>query len=125
MNAIVKKRNLGQFFTTNSEYILQGFEKFVKKREVIDPFAGNQDLMNWAKNNNCKKIIGFDYDKNYTDKKNVFLNDSLNRLKIINLSAPILLIYIKIKPIKILKKNFLGASILFLKIYIKFRFFLF
>lgn len=78
MNAIVKKRNLGQFFTTNSEYILQGFEKFVKKREVIDPFAGNQDLMNWAKNNNCKKIIGFDYDKNYTDKKNVFLNDSLN-----------------------------------------------
>lgn len=81
MNAIIKKRNLGQFFTTNSDYILQGFSGFVKNKEITDPFAGNRDLLNWAKNNKCKKFIGFDCDKNYTDEKNVFLNDSINSPK--------------------------------------------
>lgn len=78
MNIVAKKRALGQFFTTNSDYILQGLEEFVKNKEIIDPFAGNQDLLKWAKNNNCKKTIGFDYDKNYIDGKNVLLNDSIN-----------------------------------------------
>jgi len=75
------KAQLGQFFTTNSDYILQGLEEFVKNKEITDPFAGNQDLFNWAKKNKCKKITGFDCDKNYTDGKNVFLNDSINNPK--------------------------------------------
>ena len=75
---IIKKRNLGQFFTTNSDYILRGLEKFIKGKNIIDPFAGNKDLINWAKHNNCKKIIGFDCDKNYIDNRKVFLNDSIN-----------------------------------------------
>jgi len=65
------KKQFGQFFTTNSDYILQGFEKFVKNKEIIDPFAGNQDLIKWAKKNNCKKITGFDCDKKYVDNKKV------------------------------------------------------
>ena len=77
MNAIIKKRNLGQFFTTNSDYILQGFSNFVKNKEIADPFAGNQDLLNWVKNSKCKKFVGFDCDKNYIDGKNVFFNDSI------------------------------------------------
>lgn len=81
MNAIIKKRNLGQFFTTNSGYILQGFGDFVKGKDVSDPFAGNQNLLNWVKNNKCKKFVGFDCDKNYIDGKNVFFNDSLNSPK--------------------------------------------
>ena len=81
MNAIIKKRNFGQFFTTNSDYILQGFGDFIKNKEVSDPFAGNRDLLNWAKNNKCKKFIGFDCDKNYIDEKNVFFNDSINSPK--------------------------------------------
>lgn len=81
MNAIIKKRNLGQFFTTNSDYILQGFNDFIKNKEVSDPFAGNRDLLNWAKNNKCKKFVGFDCDKNYIDEKNVFFNDSINSPK--------------------------------------------
>ncbi|MEA2088494.1 MAG: hypothetical protein U9O55_01465 [Patescibacteria group bacterium] len=75
------KKQFGQFFTTNSDYILQGFEKFIKGKNVIDPFAGNQDLIKWAQNNNCKKIIGFDCDKKYCDNKKVFYNDSLNNSK--------------------------------------------
>lgn len=72
------KKQLGQFFTTNSDYILQGFEEFVKNKEVIDPFAGNQDLINWSIENNCKKIVGFDCDKKYVDNKSVFYKDSIN-----------------------------------------------
>ena len=75
------KTQLGQFFTTNSDYILRGFEEFVKNKEIIDPFAGNQDLFKWAEKNNCKKITGFDCDKKYVDSKKVFYNDSLNNLK--------------------------------------------
>lgn len=39
------KKQLGQFFTKNSDYILNGLEKFVKGKDVIDPFAGNEDLI--------------------------------------------------------------------------------
>jgi hypothetical protein len=72
------KKQLGQFFTKQSNYILQGFEEYVKDKSVIDPFAGNRDLMAWSEKNGCKSIKGFDVDKNYTDNKNVFLNDSIN-----------------------------------------------
>ena len=75
------KTQLGQFFTTNSDYILQGFEKFIGNKEVVDPFAGNQDLFKWAEKNNCEKITGFDCDKKYCDNKKVFYNDSLNNSK--------------------------------------------
>ena len=76
----IEKRQFGQFFTTNSDYILQGLEKFVKDKEVVDPFAGNQDLINWSRKNNCKKASGFDCDKKYIDKKDVFYRDSINCL---------------------------------------------
>lgn len=72
------KNQLGQFFTTNSDYILQGFEEFVKNKEITDPFAGNQDLFVWAKKNNSKNIIGFDCDKSFVDNKKVFYNDFIN-----------------------------------------------
>lgn len=77
----MSKTQLGQFFTTNSDYILQGLEGFIKDKEITDPFAGNQDLFNWAKKHKCKKITGFDCDKNYVDNKKVFYNDSINFLK--------------------------------------------
>lgn len=72
------KKQLGQFFTTNSDYILQGFKEFVMDKDVADPFAGNQDLMRWSKKFGAKKVIGFDFDRNYIDDKNVFFNDSIN-----------------------------------------------
>lgn len=76
-----KKKNLGQFFTKNSDYILQDFRKFVKGKIITDPFAGNQDLIKWAKKSNCLKIVGFDCDQKLIDNKMVFLNDSINALK--------------------------------------------
>lgn len=75
------KKQLGQFFTTNSEYILQGFGEFIKHKNVFDPFAGNGDLMKWAKQNGARQTTGFDCDKEYADGKKVFFNDSINNPK--------------------------------------------
>jgi hypothetical protein len=100
------KKQFGQFFTTNSDYILQGFEKFVKNKEIIDPFAGNQDLIKWAQKNNCKKVDGFDCDKKYVDNKKVFLNDSIKfpkKYKFVCTNPPYLH---KNKADKITKENF-------------------
>ena len=72
------KKQFGQFFTTNSDYILQELGIFVKDKEITDPFAGNQDLINWCHANHCKKVVGFDCDKKYVDDKNVLYNDSIN-----------------------------------------------
>lgn len=72
------KKQLGQFFTKNSDYILQGLEEFIKDKEVVDPFAGNKDLICWAKKNKTRKIKGYDCDHNLIDNKEVFYNDSIN-----------------------------------------------
>lgn len=72
-----KKKNLGQFFTTNSDYILQGFEKYIKNKNVVDPFAGNGDLIVWADKNGALKTKGFDVDYSRVNNKNIFLNDSI------------------------------------------------
>ena len=77
----MNKKQLGQFFTRNSDYILQGFEEFVKGKEIVDPFAGSKDLIFWAEKNKAKKVKGFDCDKNLVDNKKVFYNDSINNPK--------------------------------------------
>ncbi|NQT22790.1 MAG: hypothetical protein HQ579_05040, partial [Candidatus Omnitrophica bacterium] len=54
ISTLVTKRELGQFFTKNSDYILNGLERFVVGKEVTDPFAGGGDLMEWAMRNKAK-----------------------------------------------------------------------
>lgn len=81
MNAIIRKKQLGQFFTTNSDYILQGLEKYIKGKEIIDPFAGGKDLFFWSQKNKCKSIKGFDCDKKLVDNKTIFFNDSISSPK--------------------------------------------
>lgn len=56
--SIKMKSQLGQFFTTNADYILYGLESFVRNKVITDPFAGNQDLFVWAIKHRCKKITG-------------------------------------------------------------------
>ena len=71
------KKQLGQFFTKNSEQILQGFEKFVKNKNIVDPFAGAGDLLQWAEKNAAHSVKGFDIDENFIDERKVFYNNSL------------------------------------------------
>ena len=76
------KQKLGQFFTTNVDYILCEFEKYILNKNIQDPFCGNKDLLRWAINNKAKSIKGYDIDIKYVDNKISFYNDSLqNRLK--------------------------------------------
>ena len=70
------KKQLGQFFTKNTDYILSGLSKFILDKDVCDPFAGNGDLLHWAKNNKAKSVYGYDIDENLI-KDNIFFNDSL------------------------------------------------
>ncbi|UZE92934.1 MAG: hypothetical protein IB617_02130 [Candidatus Nealsonbacteria bacterium] len=75
--AIRQKKQLGQFLTRNSDYILRDLDKYIKGKEVVDPFAGEGDLMDWAKRNKAKKVIGYDVDDKYVNGKDIFSNDSL------------------------------------------------
>lgn len=42
---VVNKKQLGQFFTTNYKYILQSFQIPNNVSRVVEPFAGNKDLI--------------------------------------------------------------------------------
>lgn len=74
---MIDKKQNGQFFTKNSDYILSNFSQFIKNKIATDPFAGNKDLIKWAEKHGVKKIIGYDVDPKYTDGKTVFYNDTI------------------------------------------------
>lgn len=46
----MSKTTLGQYYTTNYEYILEGFDKPTCK--IIEPFAGKGDLLKWLDHDN-------------------------------------------------------------------------
>jgi len=71
------KKQRGQFFTTNSDYILQGLEKYVAGKNVTDPFDGGGDLLQWAKRHNASSVRGYDIDKRFCDQQTIFQSDSL------------------------------------------------
>ena len=71
------KQQFGQFFTTNTDYILAGFADFVRGKRVTDPFAGQADLLHWAQKNGAETVRGYDIDNDLIDNQLVFFNDSL------------------------------------------------
>lgn len=76
------KKQLGQFFTKKSDYIFQGLEKYIKGKNVVDPFAGEGDLLIWAKQKWAKTVKGVDVDRGYTRKNSISYGDSIkNPLK--------------------------------------------
>ena len=56
-----KKSQLGQFYTTNYDYILKGMHLPFRSR-VIEPFAGNGDLLEFAKRFKPAHIECYDID---------------------------------------------------------------
>ena len=76
MNAVAKKRSLGQFFTKNGFWLKKHILEFIKATNTklaFDPFAGGGDLLSVAKKIGFKEIKGLDIDKNL----NWEFNDSL------------------------------------------------
>jgi hypothetical protein len=52
------KKTNGQFYTTNSKYILEGLNPIPNDISfIIEPFAGNGDLINWLNENEIKREI--------------------------------------------------------------------
>lgn len=76
---MTQKKDLGQFFTTNSDYILTGFEDYVVGKKVMDPFAGRSDLLRWAERNGAVAVSGLDIDPNLVSNE-IKLNDSLKEI---------------------------------------------
>lgn len=73
MNAIIKKRSLGQFFTKNDFWLKDHILEFIKStgtKIAFDPFAGEGDLLNVAQKIGFKRIKGFDIDKNLNWEQN-------------------------------------------------------
>ena len=71
-----KKSKLGQFFTTNYEYILQGFQKPDINNIILEPFVGNGDLIKWLKNTSSL----YEYELYDIDPKieNTILRDTIS-----------------------------------------------
>jgi hypothetical protein len=61
-----KKKDLGQFFTTNYEYILQGFKVPDSVKIVVEPFAGKCDLLKFI-NKSLYKVELYDLDPSSAD----------------------------------------------------------
>lgn len=51
------KQNLGQFYTTNQDYILQGITIPDNIKNIIEPFTGNGDLITFIEKHNKKYNI--------------------------------------------------------------------
>lgn len=80
------KRNLGQFYTTNYKYILQNLEIPDDVKNIIEPFVGNGDLLNFINFEKKYKIECYDIDPkviclSLLDKKNK--NKSSNNIEVI------------------------------------------
>ena len=89
----LSKQMLGQFYTTNHEYILQGMKIPNNIKNIIEPFTGNGDLITFIEKeetkNNVKYIIEcYDIEpkKNYIIKKDTIKNppDYKNKFLITN-----------------------------------------
>ncbi len=73
MNADLKKKSLGQFFTKNNFWMQQHIIEFIKsvKADIIfDPFAGNGDLLSCWNEFWIKEVFWLDIDENLGWNKN-------------------------------------------------------
>ena len=54
------KQKHGQFFTTNADELLKLYTHLVRDKDVIDPFAGDCDLLHFAASHGARTIEGHD-----------------------------------------------------------------
>lgn len=69
----MNKSNLGQFYTRKGDYIIGNLKKFIPPWEpIIDPFAGEWDLLNLF--DNPKEAFDIEPKNSYTIQRDVLLN---------------------------------------------------
>jgi hypothetical protein len=89
----MSKKTLGQFYTTNYEYILQDINIPADIENIIEPFAGNGDLVNFIKLDNItRNIETYDIDPKLpeTIKRDTLLNPPIYKNKYVITNPPYL-----------------------------------
>ena len=66
LNSHMSKKQLGQFYTTNYEYILSNMKIPNNVKTIVEPFVGNGDLLKFIKKTNYMLEI-YDIDPKITD----------------------------------------------------------
>jgi len=78
LDLTTNKKNRGQFYTTNSSYILEGLPLHISDiRCIIEPFAGKGDLIEWVKSKKCSTPIeAYDIEPkaDYIKKQDTLIN---------------------------------------------------
>ena len=70
---MLKKKRLGQFYTTNCKYILKDLNIPAYIQNIIEPFAGNGDLLNFVRKKNVE-CYDIDPRHSYIKKRDTLLN---------------------------------------------------
>jgi len=68
------KKRLGQFYTTNYDYILQNLNIPNKTKTIIEPFAGQGDLLSFLKKKYSIECYDIDSKKEFIIQKDTLLN---------------------------------------------------
>ena len=88
----MSKKELGQFFTTNYQYILQNLYIPDNIRNIIEPFCGQGDLLNFISEKDKYSIECYDIEpqKEYIIQRNTLLNPPEYKGKFILTNPPYL-----------------------------------
>ena len=86
-----KKSLLGQFYTKNFSYIFEGFKVFDGIKNIIEPFAGSGDLLNFV-DRDYYNIECYDIDpkKDYIEERDTLLNPPDYKDKFVITNPPFL-----------------------------------
>ena len=89
---ITNKKDLGQFYTTNYSYILQNLKIPKKEKNIIEPFAGQGDLLNFIEKEDDFSIECYDIDpkKEFIIKRDTLLNPPEYKDKFVITNPPYL-----------------------------------
>ena len=89
---ITNKKDLGQFYTTNYSYILQNLKIPKKEKNIIEPFAGQGDLLNFIEKEDDFSIECYDIDpkKEFITKRDTLLNPPEYKDKFVITNPPYL-----------------------------------
>ena len=86
-----QKKKLGQFYTTNYEYILQNLKIPEYVKVIVEPFAGEGDLINFIQNENIKnECYDIDPKKEFINKRDTLKNPPLYDNKFVLTNPPFL-----------------------------------
>lgn len=87
-----KKSSLGQFYTTNYKYILTNMSIPVGTTHIIEPFAGNGDMLQFIDNKDAYTIECYDIDpkKDTIDKRDTLLDPPIYQGKFVLTNPPYL-----------------------------------